>query len=123
LTSNEEFALLIKIIFKAMEQKQTLTHPGEAAATTVNSSNHAARLKQYAQHVVRECTRRNRQGDLDYIPLQAAVERRLRAVVGDDYWTRAKQCVDGYMQRRRRRVLLLMQTSTSTTTTTTSTAV
>jgi hypothetical protein len=83
LTERQKFLILIKILFHFLEKHQD-----------------EGRLKSQAKRVVAECTRRNRRGDFDYVPLQAAMERRLRQTVGDVYWMRAKDCVERYCQRR-----------------------
>jgi hypothetical protein len=82
ITEREQFLLFIKILLKFIEQAGN------------------PRLRQHAKAVVGECTRRNRMGDMDYVPLQDAVEMRLRNVVGDITWTRAKLYVDHYVAKR-----------------------
>ena len=57
-------------------------------------------LTRTAKAVVAECTRRNRMGDTDYMPLQAAVERRLRRSLGEVHWARARHCFDTYVARQ-----------------------
>jgi hypothetical protein len=82
LTEQERFLIFVKILFKCLEKSDD------------------PRLKPRAKAVVTECTRGNRMGDVNYMPLQDAVERRLRRHVGESYWTRAKLYYDQYMLRR-----------------------
>lgn len=60
------------------------------------SSTLLARVKS----VVAECTLRNRQGDVDYTPLQPAVERRLRQSLGEIHWARAELCYENYRRKQ-----------------------
>ena len=46
-----------------------------------------------AKQVIRLCTKRNRLGDKDFIPLQRAIEQLLFPVVGEKNWTCAKRGV------------------------------
>jgi hypothetical protein len=57
-------------------------------------------LRSRAKAVVAECTHRNRLGDTAYMPLQEAVERRLRRSLGEVHWARAKRCFDVYCSRQ-----------------------
>lgn len=82
ITEREQFLLFIKILLKFIEQTGS------------------PRLRQHTKAVVGECTRRNRMGDIDYVPLQDAVEVRLKNVVGDLTWARAKLYVDHYIAKR-----------------------
>ena len=58
------------------------------------------RLRQQTKAIVGKCVRRNRRGVVDYLSLQASIEARLRHVVGDQIWTRAKLDVDRFMDKR-----------------------
>jgi hypothetical protein len=82
LTEQERFLIFVKILFKCLEK----------------SSDPC--LKQCAKAVVTGCIRGNRLADNKYMPLQDAVERRLRRQVGERYWTRAKLYYDHYMVRK-----------------------
>jgi len=82
LSEREHFVIFIKILFKCIEQ----------------SDDQNLRLK--AKAIVNECTRRNRMGDSSYTPLQDAVERRLKKMVGELYWARAKLCFEHYCRRK-----------------------
>ena len=82
LTEQERFLIFVKILFKCLEKSED------------------PRLKPRAKAVVTECTRGNRMGDTNYMPLQDAVERRLRRHVGEQHWTRAKLYYDQYLIRR-----------------------
>lgn len=62
---------------------------------TVNNPS----LRNRAKAVITECTRKNRLGDLDYMPLQDAVERELKGSIGEMYWARAKLVFDAYCER------------------------
>jgi hypothetical protein len=79
----EEFYMFIKIMFLFLERHE--------------NDN---RLRQRAKAVVADCTRRNRMGEAGFTPLTEAVERRLRPTVGERYWTRSKDYLAHYMQRR-----------------------
>lgn len=89
----EEFFIFVKILFRFLEKHAA---DDDDDAGTSNSN----RLRQRAKAVVSECTRRNRMGETDYIPLTEAVERRLRPTVGEHYWTLAKDQLDLFMQQR-----------------------
>jgi hypothetical protein len=80
LTEREQFLIFVKILFKFLDADQN--------------------LRQRAKAIVSECTRRNRLGDTEFSPLQEAVERRLRLIVGDIYWTRAILYMDHYCRQR-----------------------
>ena len=82
LSEREQFVVFVKILFKCIEQ----------------SDDQNLRLK--AKAIVNECTRRNRMGDSNYTPLQDAVERRLKKIVGELYWARAKLSFDHYCRSK-----------------------
>ena len=82
LNEREKFLLFIKILFRYLDRTDN------------------PRLIQKAKLVVAECTRRNRMGDLNYTPLQSAVEARLRGTIGIEHWTRAKMYCDYYCQTK-----------------------
>jgi hypothetical protein len=65
-----------------------------------------------AKAIVAECTRRNRVGDAEFIHLKRAVETRLRRTVGELYWVRAREYLNGYCQRRGIRQARLLPTKT-----------
>ena len=92
ITEREHFLLFVKVLFKFIEQENN------------------PRLRQVAKVVLSDCTRRNRMGD--GVPLQETVERRLRAVVGEGYWTQAKLYVDSYCLKRGIRLVSRAATST-----------
>jgi hypothetical protein len=50
--------------------------------------------------IVAECTVRNRRRDPDYLNLPQVVEARLRGIVGELYWTQAKDSVNEYIKRK-----------------------
>ena len=58
------------------------------------------RLCQQVKHIVAECTRRNRLGDPQYMPLQWAVETRVRAAVGDLLYEKLQVNLERYCQRK-----------------------
>ena len=78
----KRFALFIKILLRYLGQ----------------TKNPALRL--HAKDVVADCTRRSRRGELEYKPLQRAVEDRLRMAIGMEHWTRALSCFDKYCARK-----------------------
>ena len=81
-TDRNKFLLFIKIFFKYIEK------------TKMES------IRRQAKAIVAECTYRNRQGDPEYMPLQDAIETRLRHCVGEIHWSRAQRCYDVYCARR-----------------------
>jgi len=58
-------------------------------------------LQTRAKAVIAECTMRNRNGDSDYLCLQAAVERRLQLCLGKWHWDRAQICYHRFLERCR----------------------
>lgn len=70
-------------------------------------------LRTVAKAVVAECTRRNRAGDVEYMPLQAAVERRLRQRLGEAHWAAAKLHFDAYLARQQIRTVHLNNNNTT----------
>jgi hypothetical protein len=58
------------------------------------------RLLRSAKAVVYECTRRNRMGNLNYTPLMEAIEYRLRAVVGNEFYSQLKSYFDYYCVKK-----------------------
>lgn len=82
LTKRETFLVLVKILVKYLEcQKLT-------------------QLRMDVKELIMECTRRNRMGDPEFMPLQAAVEVRLRLLVGDLLWFRAMLYFESYCRRK-----------------------
>lgn len=82
LTKRETFLVLVKILVKYLEY-QKLTQ-----------------LRMDVKELIMECTRRNRMGDPEFMPLQAAVESRLRWLVGDLLWFRAMLYFESYCMRK-----------------------
>ena len=80
--SQKDFLLFIKILLKCLSATQ----------------NHV--LKDRTKAIVSECTKRNRLGDPAYMPLQKAVEIRLRPLVGENLWTRAQNYVQSYHNKQ-----------------------
>lgn len=78
LTEREQFLVFVKILFKCLKQAQE------------------DRISRQAQTIVFECTRRNRRGEHGFSPLQSAVEKHLRTVVGERYWMRAQLYYEQY---------------------------
>jgi hypothetical protein len=58
------------------------------------------RLKMRVKAIVAECTSRNRRREPDYVNLPQVVEARLRGIVGELYWTQAKDSVNEYIKRK-----------------------
>ena len=86
LSSKMRLMVFIKIILKCLESD--LVDPN-------------VRLK--VKQVIAECTRKNREGDPDYTPLEDAIERRLRFAVDDCHWNRAKTLMDHYIVTQSRK--------------------
>lgn len=93
----EEFFIFVKILFRLM-----------AKSNKKNGQTSEDKLRQRAKSVVSECTRRNRLGDTDYVPLVDAIEQRLRPTVGERNWALAKTYLYYYIQEHgfRREVVL-----------------
>ena len=79
LNERECFFIFVKILLKLMANNPS--------------------LRSRAKAIIGECTKRNRMGDIDYVPLQDAVERRLKGCMGESYWTRAKLFFNAYCER------------------------
>jgi hypothetical protein len=79
----KRFLLFIKILFKSLDNEETET-------------------KDAAKTIVADCTRRNRLGDPQYVPLMDAIDRRLRGHVGEVHWRRAHMYMQHYMNRDKR---------------------
>jgi hypothetical protein len=69
------------------------------------------RLRQHAKAIVSECTRRNRMGDSNYAALQDAVETRLKNIVGETFWNRAKIYTDYYCRQKGYRTAVKFRTA------------
>lgn len=82
LTERQQFLVFIKILLKYVERTNN------------------PQLRRTIKAVVTDCTRRNRNGETAFMPLQAAVERRLRIVLGEVHWSRARMCFDSYVERQ-----------------------
>jgi len=79
LNEREQFYYFIKILLRLFEQPDS------------SNTNDGDRLRAQATLVIRDCTRRNRRGEAGYVPLIAALERRLRPCRGmERYWRRAE---------------------------------
>jgi hypothetical protein len=50
-----------------------------------------------AKHIVMECTKKNREGNPEFIPLSAAIEKRLRLAVGEVHWRRAENLMQHFL--------------------------
>lgn len=82
MSNREHFLILIKILFKCLDQANE------------------PELRNKAKQIVAECTRRNRQGDSNFTPLMEAVEKRLRGFVGEVQWRRALLLFRHYVNKR-----------------------
>jgi hypothetical protein len=80
LSSKMRLMVFIKIILKCLE---------------TDDPDPNVRLK--AKRVIAECTKKNRDGHPDYIPLEEAIERRLRFAVDDCHWNRAQTLMEHYI--------------------------
>ncbi|KAL3780077.1 hypothetical protein HJC23_007326, partial [Cyclotella cryptica] len=79
LSSKMRLVVFIKIILKCLE-----------------TDDPSVRLE--AKRVIAECTRKNRQGHPDYIPLEDAITRALRFVVDGVHWRRAETLMNHYFK-------------------------
>jgi hypothetical protein len=87
----EEAYIFFKILFRLLARESSNSTPtsssiGVAFASTSGACN-PSELLWKAKQIVLECTRRNRDGQLDFQPLAQAVERHLRPAVGEYYWS------------------------------------
>jgi hypothetical protein len=82
LRENEKFLLFTKILFRFLER-----------------SNNDQRLRQ-VKLIVADCTRRNRMGDINYTPLQFAVESRLRLIVGHEFYSQVQNYCEYHCQKK-----------------------
>ena len=82
------FALFIKIAFQYLDQ---IDNPS---------------LLLRAKYIVAECTRRNRQGDVDYMPLQQAIQDRLQCALGKHHWAHVQGQYHVYCQQHRRQHII-----------------
>ena len=53
-----------------------------------------------AKQVIKECAARNKRGDREYESLVLAMERNLKALVGERYWQRAEAYLNHFLARR-----------------------
>jgi len=58
-------------------------------------------LQSRIRALVNHCTIQNRKGNPDYIPLQGVVRRKLRALLGDDKWTKTRYILHKYCEARK----------------------
>jgi hypothetical protein len=63
--------------------------------------NEASSLKQRFKAIITKCTTENRRRNPDFMPLQSAVEHRLRNEMGEQLWSNAVRILHGYCQRQR----------------------
>lgn len=82
LSDREIFILFVKILIGCLERTESRAFCNRVRA------------------IVSECTKRNRLGDASYTPLQEAIEARLRRVVGERHWSKAKTHCDLYCRKR-----------------------
>jgi len=79
MSSKMRLMVFIKIILKCLDQ----------------SDDPSISLE--AKRVIHECTKMNREGHPDYIPLDDAINRALRLAVGEVNWRRAEKLMDHYI--------------------------
>lgn len=60
-----------------------------------------------AKQIIKECTRKNREGILGYDPLADAITSQLRLTVGEVHWNRAKSLTSHYLKTRPRNNLTI----------------
>ena len=84
LTQRIRFALFIKVLFKLLDKNQV-----------------TSRLKDQARSIVLTCTRRNREGDPEYVNLTGMIEISLRGLVGDTLWKMAIDYTSFYISHRK----------------------
>ena len=83
LNEREQFFCFVKILFKLLQEP---SHNNNNNDTT----RERQRLLQRCKLIVRDCTFRNRRGDSDCQPLVECSRRRLRPVIGEEYWRHAE---------------------------------
>lgn len=57
-------------------------------------------IRRRAKSIIADCTYRNRMGHPEYMPLQDAIELRLRQLVGEIHWSRAQRCFEAYCAKK-----------------------
>lgn len=70
--NKEDFIMFVRVLMKYIEQKDPQVHA-------------------QARHVIRDCTDKSRKKEPGYKSIAECMETRLRATVGDQYWTRAER--------------------------------
>lgn len=74
----EQFLMFTKVLMKYLEQKD----PGMHAR---------------AKEVIRDCARKNKEGDPSYASLSASMQSHLKTLVGDLYWKKAQDYLRQYL--------------------------
>jgi hypothetical protein len=82
MNERQEFVAFIKVLFQYLKDNQDFKRLSQAKA------------------IVAECTQRNRIGVAGYTELKQSTERRLRPVIGEVYWSQAKDYLRDYCRRR-----------------------
>ena len=62
-------------------------------------------LHTLAKTIIADCTRRSRNGNLGGIPIQQAVEIRLKCALGMELWTNAQNCFELLCERKKTEIL------------------
>ena len=77
----ERFLMFTRVLMKYLEQKDPAMH-----------------LK--AKAVIRECAEKNKKKEPGYESVTASMQTRLRAMVGDQYWTRAEAYLNHFLKQK-----------------------
>jgi len=80
----ERFLMFSRVLLKYVEHKNPQMH-------------------REAKTIIKECVHRNRQGEPGFESVTAAMQSRLKDLVGDHYWNRAKAHFVDYMKREHRK--------------------
>jgi hypothetical protein len=55
-----------------------------------------------AKTVIRECAQKNKAKEKGYESVTASMQKRLRAMVGENYWTRAEQYLEHFLKQKKK---------------------
>jgi hypothetical protein len=76
ITEREKFLLLIKMILLYLERSYNIEFLGKT------------------KQVIQRCVQNNRQGDGRFVPLKNAIETRLEALLGVNFFTHMQRCLE-----------------------------
>ncbi len=77
ITEREKFLLLIKMILLYLERSYNIE------------------LLEKTKQVIQRCVQNNRQGDGRFVPLKNAIETRLEALLGVEFFNHMQRCLEG----------------------------